>query len=93
MNRTNKLNPNWKGFIAESKSYMGYPDGGSGRFAEWNHADVVEGGWTIRERNIAKLVFWIAFPVAWVKFYWLTFRDWIRSKIRRVVILTRRLNE
>jgi len=69
----------WKGFIAESKLYMNYPNGGNGRFAEWNCIDVYKDGWTVKERRVAKLKFWKAFPRAFVRFYWSTFSDYIRK--------------
>jgi len=59
----------WKGFVQESKSYMSYPNNKRGRFAEWNHISVCDGGWTMKERRAAKLTFWKAFPRAWFEFH------------------------
>ena len=81
----------WKGFLVESKSYMGYPNGGSGRFAEWNHISIVENGWTEKERRAAELKFWKAFPRAWLRFYWLTIRDWFRYQNRALTHFITRL--
>jgi len=64
----------WKGFVVESKLYMHHPD----CWKEWNCADVVEGGWTLVDKRRAALKFWLAFPKAAIRFYWLCFRDWTR---------------
>jgi len=69
----------WKGFIAESKFYMNYPNGEKGYFAEWNYIGVYGDGWTVKERRAAKLKFWKAFPRAFVRFYWSFFSDYIRK--------------
>lgn len=63
----------WKGFLAESRSYMGYPTAKE-EFAEQDHSDLV-GGKTAKER---KAVFWKAFPRAWTRFHFLIFKDWLR---------------
>ena len=70
----------WKGFLIESKSYMSYPNNKSGRFAEWNHINVVAGGWTDKERRRAKLKFWKAFPCAWFRFYINLWGEMIKAK-------------
>lgn len=69
----------WKGFIKESKLYMSYPRGDSGRFAKWNHISVFEEGWTAKERRTAEVKFWRGFPRAATIFYFLAFKDFARK--------------
>lgn len=76
--RGNKVVSDWRGFLAESKSYMNYPD----HWPERNHAGVLEGGWTMADKKHAKVEFWLAFPRAWVRFYSSTVLDWIRHSLR-----------
>lgn len=64
----------WKGFVKESKSYMNHPD----YWHEYN-ANKFEGdgGWTINDKRRTKLEFWLAFPRAFIRFYWFELRDQI----------------
>ena len=57
----------WQGFLKESKSYMNHPD----HWKEWNAYPYKPDGWTAADRRRAKLRFWVHFPVAWVRFYFL----------------------
>ena len=77
----------WRGFLTESKSYMDYPNGSSGRFAEWNYTDVCKNGWTVRERRIAKCNFWRRFPRAFIYFYFYTMYDWYKKQYYNVMKL------
>jgi len=88
----------WKGFLIESKSFMGYPSNDEGRFAEWNKqlyfadgsADPLYPGWTEKERRAAKLKFWKAFPLAWGKFHLVWLRDIRLRHTRRVTMAIKR---
>lgn len=62
----------WKGFVAESKSYMNHPDCWKGWNRYFPHRHEL-GGWTDADARRAKLKFWRAFPRAWLCFYWATF--------------------
>ena len=81
----------WKGFLQESKSYMSYPSNSEGKFAGWKQQlyfadgspDPLYPGWTKKERRMAKLKFWKAYPRAWIKFHWSSLCDWLRFHSRR----------
>lgn len=51
----------WKGFLKESKSYMGYPET-RGRCYTCRPLD-----WDETKRMVS---FWVKFPKAWIKFNW-----------------------
>ena len=67
---------NWQGFVEESKSYMNHPD----YWPERNNKDYKLGGWTMRDKRIAALKFWLAFPRAWLRFQRFTFKDWVQAR-------------
>ncbi len=67
----------WQGFVTESKKYMNHPD----YWPEWNCADYEPNGWTMGDKRIAALKFWLKFPKAWIKFQWLTVRDYIKTRL------------
>ncbi len=76
----------WRGFVVESKRYMGHPDY-SDYWAEYKaQLYLADGtpdpdytGWTEKDRFRAKVTFWRKFPRAWVRFYWLVFQDWVKA--------------
>ena len=61
----------WQGFVIESKKYMNHPD-------YWRECDAKPynpNGYNMWDNRIASMKFWLAFPKAWLRFYWLTLRD------------------
>lgn len=65
----------WQGFVIESKRYMNHPD----YWPERNNSQYKVGGWTTRDKRIAALKFWLAFPQAWIRFQWLILWDWLEN--------------
>lgn len=67
----------WKGFVVESKSYLNHPD----YWKERNSAQVIEGGWTMGDKRKAKLIFWLKFPGAFLRFYRVALRSALVNRL------------
>ena len=77
----------WQGFVTESKKYMNHPD----YWFEWMDKRFMhpedhdfQYGWTMWDKRVTTLKFWLAFPRAWLRFQWFTLRDWIVVQKLRV---------
>lgn len=80
----------WKGFLTESKFYMGYPGyhrSGDLYFAGNYRPQVSDETWAKVQREIRskKIKFWLAFPRAWLRFHLTAFYDELRSDMRPAV--------
>ena len=73
----------WRGFIEESKSYMNQP----GYWKEWQALLYLDDGnvapecqfWTVADKRMANIIFWLCNPCTFIRFYWSIFCDWLRG--------------
>ena len=67
----------WKGFLAESKLYMSYPDQDNYVASANRIGHYMGSSWEARKR---RRKFWLTFPRAAIRFYWFSLQGWLDRK-------------